>query len=86
MKFAVASRRAALLAEAAKPPFLSEEDAVKVTQMLEYTRLGLLQELLAQEGAEKDGADPEEELSLPLSQRYTDRLSDYLRTLRRMNL
>ena len=87
MKFAVASRRAALLAEAAKPPFLSEEDAVKVTQMLEYTRLGLLQELLAQEGAEeKDGEDPEEELSLPLSQRYTDRLSGYLRTLRRMNL
>lgn len=45
----VADRRLSLVIEAGRPPFLSEEDARKLSQMLEYTRFGLMQELLARE-------------------------------------
>lgn len=48
---AVADRRLSLVIEADRPPFLSRQDACKISQMLEYTRFGLMQELLAIEEA-----------------------------------
>lgn len=48
---AVADRRLSLVIEADRPPFLSRQEACKISQMLEYTRFGLMQELLAVEEA-----------------------------------
>lgn len=44
-----ARHRDVLLQEASRPPFLSDEDIATLEQMLEYTRFGLLRELLKKE-------------------------------------
>ena len=44
-----ARHRDVLLQEAGRPPFLSDEDIATLEQMLEYTRFGLLRELLKKE-------------------------------------
>lgn len=53
---AVAARRSALLEGAVRPPFLSGEDAGQILRMLEYTRDGLMRELL--EALQDAGAAP----------------------------
>ena len=73
---AVADLRLDLVIEAQRPPFLSEQDARRVSRMLEYTRFGLMQELL-----EKSGED-----TASMHEQYAERLNEYLHTLRKMNI
>lgn len=73
---AAALHRDTLLKEAGRPPFLSEEDISSMEQMLEYTRFGLLQELLEQQ----------EDSLRPLHEAYAEQLGAFLTTLRKMNI
>lgn len=76
LRHAVADSRLSLVIEAGRPPFLSEQDAGRISQMLEYTRFGLMQELLERESS---GATPWHE-------QYAERFNEYLQTLRKMNI
>ncbi|MDO5476651.1 MAG: TetR/AcrR family transcriptional regulator [Eubacteriales bacterium] len=78
-----AGHRESLLQAAGRPPFLSEEDITTLVQMLEYTRFGLLRELLKKED-EAAGEGPADKGSL--DEIYAQKLSDYIRTLRKMNI
>ena len=73
LRQAVSRQRLSLIMETGRPPFLTGEDASRLSDMLEYTRFGLMQELLA-------------ENSSPFSEQYSERFSDYLQTLRKMNI
>ena len=57
-------------------PFLSEQDARRISQMLEYTRFGLMQELL----------EKKDENEVPMHEQYAERLNEYLQALRKMNI
>ena len=93
---AVEQHRQSLLSDTEHPPFLSVDDAGMITEMLEYTRFGLIQELLEIEnnsGTEKKKNTPKKEEEIfpegkpaPLYKQYAERLSDYLRVLRKMNI
>ena len=76
LRRAVADSRLSLVIEADRPPFLSEQDARRISQMLEYTRFGLIQELL----------EREDETAGPNHEQYAERLNEYLQTLRKMNI
>ena len=80
---AASSRRLSLIMESGRPPFLTEQDADRISQMLEYTRYGLMQELLVQ--VDNDTSDPAE-AATPFYEQYAERISDYLQTLRKMNI
>ena len=110
-----ARHRDALLQEAGRPPFLSDEDIATLEQMLEYTRFGLLRELLKKEddaagqahvsssskissaasapavfSVSSAAADSLAAASSPaapksLHEAYAQQLSEYIRTLRKMN-
>ncbi len=73
---AVADLRLDLVIEAQRPPFLSEQDARRISQMLEYTRFGLMQELM----------ERKDENAKPGHEQYAERFSEYLQTLRKMNI
>lgn len=110
-----ARHRDALLQEAGRPPFLSDEDIATLEQMLEYTRFGLLRELLKKEddaagqahvsssskvssaasapavfsassaAADSLAAASSPAAPKPLHEAYAQQLSEYIRTLRKMN-
>ena len=85
---AVADLRLNLVIEAQRPPFLSEQDARRISQILEYTRYGLIQELLALEeaaGSRKHSAENADAPDLPFHVQYEERLFEYLSTLCKMN-
>lgn len=75
LRHAVAEFRTELMGGTGRPPFLSEEDAQKISSLLEYARLGLIRELLEADGTQD-----------PLHEQYEEKLSGYLNALRRMNL
>ena len=110
-----ARHRDALLQEAGRPPFLSDEDIATLEQMLEYTRFGLLRELLKKEddaagqahvssstkvssaasapavfsassaAADSLAAASSPAAPKPLHAAYAQQLTEYIRTLRKMN-
>lgn len=93
LRLAAASLRRTLLDQAPRPLFLSGEDSDRIASMLEYTRFGLMQELLPSDSPEKKEADDlrdsgrsagspaEDPFDL-----YAKRMTDYLWTLRKMNV
>lgn len=110
-----ARHRDVLLQEAGRPPFLSDEDIATLEQMLEYTRFGLLRELLKKEddaagqahvsssskissaasapavfsassaAADSLAAASSPAAPKPLHAAYAQQLTEYIRTLRKMN-
>lgn len=70
---AAAERRRELIEGALRPPFLSGEDAGEISKMLEYTREGLMRELLETE-------------QLPFHEEYASRFYRCLGTVRKLNL
>ena len=93
-----AKKRQDLLRGASRSPFISAEDTEQIMQLLEYTREGLIRELLetapgrasgkAKDSHGSDGPSEEAgpEAGLPLHMAYSVRFSGALRTLHRLNL